>query len=330
MKVFLIVLVFFISFSSSYAYAGFNPIAGRGITSTIAEPKNNITKGLVIFYNQLITQFKKIITNITRKVQDPLLDLLTVFASGSIAFIVGKSFITGESLNQNLTFKLILFLALASLLMVDVFKSAILDNLLILFDNLPTIFSNTQDGNVVENIVAQTGSMIDTIKQQADNAGWGWGLIDKICATIAIAAITSMLIIVILNILECSFYFYITVGLGSIFILLFFFKETRNYSMGAVNLVVASILNVTILSFFLLIIGQIINGLLIYSDVFDLITNCISIIVICVLGDVLILRIKTITQTITAQGITTSTPSLNSIKDRSLKSIKDKLRNKFF
>jgi hypothetical protein len=215
-----------------------------------------------------------------------------------IVVMGARSFLSGGQFLSSMVEKMFLFIILSALLQFSWYDKYILANLENLFNNLPTLFGSG-GGDIISNIISQTSSLAYDVWKAIGNIGWGLKVISMIAGAFAVGALTSLTLVVLINVLILTVEFYFVLSISSILILLFFFKFTRSLSMGAVQIVFGAILKVTLLSLFLNLFGVIITEALVFDGEGEFFASCMGIVLISAIGIVLIKVVNDIANRIT-------------------------------
>ncbi len=272
--------------------------SSSNIGGEISVPKAGMFDPLIQIYNKLIKLTKKAVESNMKQVVRSASILLATMAGAYIVVMGARSFLSGSLFLSSTMEKMFGFLCLLALLQFSWYDKYILSNLENLFNNLPTVF-NGGGGDVITNIIFQTSSLANKIWKAIGEIGWGLKVISIIAGAFALGALTSLTIVVLVNVLILTFEFYFVLSISSILILLFFFKFTRSLSMGAVQIVFGAILKVTLLSLFLSLFGVIITEALIFDGESEFFASCMGIILISAIGIVLIKIVNDIANRIT-------------------------------
>jgi hypothetical protein len=273
--------------------------SSSNIGGEINVPKAGMFDPLIQIYNKIIVLVKKAVESNMKKVVKSATQLLGTMAGAYIIVMGARSFLSGSQFLSSVMEKMFGFLCLLALLQFSWYDKYILSNLENLFNNLPTLFNSGGGGDVITNIISQTSSLTNKVWTAIGNIGWGLKVISIIAGAFAIGALTSLTLVVLINVLILTVEFYFVLSISSILILLFFFKFTRSLSMGAVQIVFGAILKVTLLSLFLNLFGGIIEEALVFDGEREFFASCMGIILISAIGIVLIKVVNDIANRIT-------------------------------
>ncbi|UQY79977.1 TrbL/VirB6 family protein [Candidatus Hepatincola sp. Av] len=188
-------------------------------------------------------------------------DAVSLLGSLAVLWIVvlsGRNFIQGRTIINDFSIKMSCFVGLTALLQFNIYEKYIVENLEILFNDLPTMFSSIDGNNVIEKVLTQAGDIVDKILAYLNSSSWLNILGDLIICAITIISVIAFTLVVVLNVLSNTVKFYLILSLGSVFILLSFFDFTRKFTVGAFSLVASSIFNMLLLTVFLKIYSEVI------------------------------------------------------------------------
>lgn len=250
MRKVLVIIFFLLIFNCHSMYA----------STTLTSSGENITwaTSLGDLYQDIVDMIKQQIRDNFETVSKDAVSLLGSMAVIWIVIHFGRNFLQGRAIITEFSIKIFVFLGLSALLQFSVYEKYVIDNLEILFNDLPTMFSGIDGDNVIEKVLTQSGNVVDIILDYISNSSWMSVLADLFICLITIISIIAFTLVVVLNVLSNTIKFYLILGLGSIFILLAFFDFTRKFSVGAFSMIVASIFNMLLLAVFLEIYSEVI------------------------------------------------------------------------
>lgn len=248
--VFIIVMCFsMVNSRSAYAVTTYSSSSGTDV---------NWATSLGKMYQDIIDVVKKQIKDNFEVVSK---DAISLLGSMSVIWIVvhlGRGFLQGKAIITEFSVKIFIIVGLSALLQFSVYEKYIIDNLEILFNDLPTMFSSVDGNNIIEKVLTQSGDVVDKILAYINSSSWLSVLGDLVICLVTILSVMAFTLVVVLNVLANTVKFYLILGLGSIFILLAFFDFTRKFSVGAFSMVAASIFNMLLLTVFLKIYSEVI------------------------------------------------------------------------
>ncbi|MDR2007417.1 MAG: type IV secretion system protein [Alphaproteobacteria bacterium] len=305
MKNLILIIILALSFNSAYITKASAVSFSDGNLGNQIYPTPGLFNGLVEIYNQLIKKTKDTIQTNMDKLTRPATKLLSTMAVVYLLVSVGRSLLVGEYLLKDSVIKVGLMLILTGLLNFKYYNMYVIQNLEVVFNGIPSLLSSNGGGSAIENVINQTSIIAEQIWTVVSGLGWMDGkIIGYAMGILAIFALALLTGVVVINVLFATIKFYLVLSLSSIFILLFFFKFTRSFAMGAVQVVMGAIINLILLSMFLNLFGGVVAGLLRFDGV-DFFASCMSIVLISCVGVYLVGVVNEIAQIITAQTIRT-------------------------
>lgn len=274
---------------------------------------DSIYSPIVALYDNLIDVVKTTMKAKVKDLEKGAIDLLTAMAVAYLVFRIAKSYIKDEPFRSDVFEKIVLFVVLATFLQFKYFEEYTLEPLELLFNNLPSIFSSSSSSysSSISNVLSQSGELVSGIWATLEyNNIFSVGkiLIMAIPVVLATISVISLTLVIILNVLLATLKFYLVLTLSSLFILLSFFKFTRQYMLGAVQVVAGAILNITLLSVFLNMYGEIFTSLVnIHGNSAEQGTmGLMTVVILSSVGIFIVGTISEVAQAITGSGLTSA------------------------